>query len=110
MKYRTTKKAVKNGYSRIISISYCGLQNLLAHLSPVAYTCGRDGWYSDIYEVAPGTVIVTGYQPFGTSQDYDLVHAYDVKAEKIMRNWSIPYEDRLKKCEGLLQDFLAACK
>lgn len=44
MKYKTTQRDVKNGYSNVIGVGYCGLQHLLNGESPAAYTVRREGW------------------------------------------------------------------
>jgi len=70
MKYKTTNKAVKNGYCHLVTIGYCGAQYLLKARSPVAYTCGTYGWNCDVYEVE-GVAIATGYRPpSGICPDY----------------------------------------
>lgn len=61
MKYKTTRKAVVNGSSRLVSVGYCGLQTLLRYHSPIAYTSGVYGWNFDVYEVY-GLTICTGYR------------------------------------------------
>lgn len=82
MKYQTTKKAVMNGYNNVISVGYCNLQNLLDYQTPVAYTAGAYGWNADVYDFGAGTVIVTGYRPFGKFKPgYDLCRKYDKLAE-----------------------------
>lgn len=88
MKIRTTQKAIKNTFGRVLKLSFCGLQSVLraADLAPIAYTARAEGWASDVYDVsdyAPGTLAIsTGYQPFGTiSPDYETTDL----AEKIAR-------------------------
>ena len=83
MKYKTTAKAVKNGYYKIISAGYCDLQNLLRYKSPIAYSCGVYGWNFDIYEVC-GVAITTGYRGMpskNSSCDYKLIKEYEDKAQ-----------------------------
>ena len=64
MKFKTTRKAIKQGYENVIQVPYCGLQNLLRCESPIAYTTRAEGWGADIYDFG-NTAIVTGYAPFG---------------------------------------------
>ena len=45
MKYKTTAKAIKEGYYKIISVGYCELQGLLSYKSPTAYASGYYGMY-----------------------------------------------------------------
>lgn len=82
MKYKTTAKAVKEGYHTIVSVGYCELQCLLSYKSPIAYTCGYYGWNFDVYDI-DGIAIVTGYRgmPSRNSKvDYKTVREYEQKA------------------------------
>jgi hypothetical protein len=81
MKYKTTAKAVKNGYKAIIKIGYCDAQYLLKARSPVAYGCGTYGWNFDVYEVN-GVAVVTGYRPVaGIEFDYNELREIEKKAQ-----------------------------
>lgn len=105
MKFKTTQKAVKEGYRNIIRIGYCDLQYLLYYKNPVAYTSGGYGWNADIYDVGCGVAICTGYRPFGNVKiDYELVREYDEKAEKIICNLKI--ENAKEELDKLLKEFL----
>ena len=64
MKFRTTQKAIKQGYNNVISVPYCALQSLLRCEDPIAYTTRVEGWGADVYAFGD-TAIVTGYAPFG---------------------------------------------
>ena len=106
MKYRTTQKAIKNGYDKTIKVSYCALQHLLNYESPEAYTAGSYGWGADIYSFG-GVAIVTGYAPFGDiTPDYDRVRFYDQQAERILYDRGACYEDIKKRLRGLIADFI----
>lgn len=107
MKYRTTQKAVNAGYANKICVSYCALQNLLNHESPVAYTTRREGWGADIYEINASTAIITGYSPFGNIRPaYDVCRRYDEKAEKIRCNYSLTWEEQKDALQELLKKFV----
>ena len=83
MKYRTTAKAIREGYHTIISAGYCELQGLLSYKSPVAYCSGVYGWNFDVYDIG-GVAIVTGYRGMpsqNSKADYNLVHEYEQKAQ-----------------------------
>lgn len=83
MKYKTTAKAVKEGYHKIISAGYCELQNLLSYKNPVAYTCGYYGWNFDVYDI-DGVVIVTGYRGMmskNSKSDYKLIREYEALSQ-----------------------------
>lgn len=79
MKYKTTRKAVVNGSTNIVSVGYCDLATLLRNHSPNAYTCGVYGWNFDVYEVY-GLTICTGYRgmPGRTANN---VREYESRAE-----------------------------
>lgn len=47
MKFKTTRKAVKENSGIILEVGYCELQNLLYFKDPAAYTCGVYGWNAD---------------------------------------------------------------
>ena len=84
MKFKTTRKQMQNNYSKVINVGYCTLQNLLNYESPMAYSCGVDGWNGDYYEV-DNVLIATGYRglPATTCDNYsyDLAREYDDKAQ-----------------------------
>lgn len=110
MKYRTTQKAVRNGYYKTVCIGYCGAQYLLMYQNPTAYTCGGCGWNADIYDF-DNVAIVTGYRPFGNVKvDYDMLEAYENKAREITSNHSIDYDEKKRLVNELLKDFIkTAC-
>lgn len=83
MKYKTTSKALKEGYHIIISAGYCDLQTLLSYERPIAYNCGYYGWNYDVYEFN-GIAIATGYRSMpskNSKADYKLIREYEQKAE-----------------------------
>ena len=106
MKFKTTQKAVKEGYRNIIEVGYCGLQHLLYYKDPVAYTSGVYGWNADIYEIGRGSAICTGYRPFGDIRvDYELAKEYDNKAREIIHNTRFDGNPR-EKIDELLSEFI----
>lgn len=106
-KIRVTKKQIKNSYKNIIEIGYCGAQYLLGGQDARFYTYGVYGWNADVYEINYNTCIVTGYRPFGNIEcNYKLLNEYEKKAEKIMLNYSIDYNKRIKKVNNLLEAFI----
>lgn len=106
MKVKVTKKLIKEGYKNIICTGYCNLQNLLKYKEADYYTCGIYGWNADIYKINNNTVIVTGYNPFGNIENYDLIKKYDQKAEKIVCDYSISWEKQKEKLEKLLDELI----
>ena len=81
MKYKTTNRAVSNGYRKIITVGYCELQTLLKYESPIAYASGVYGWNYDVYQYG-NVAIVTGYRSFpkGIHADYKTVRKYEAMA------------------------------
>lgn len=48
-KINVTRKWVCNNFDNIISVPYCGLQDLLKYESPSWFTSGIYGWNADVY-------------------------------------------------------------
>jgi len=105
MKYRTTQKAVKSGFNKVICVGYCNLQHLLGCETETAYTARREGWAADIYDFG-SVAIVTGYAPFGNVRpDYDTQRRYDDKAREICStvfNW----DERKNALRALIDQFI----
>lgn len=107
MKFKTTQKAIRANYNKIICVPYCGLQNLLNYESPVAYTVRCEGWAADIYDMGGGVAIVTGYAPFGNIRpSYELRKRYETDAKKIRHNYSLAWEEQRKQLEQLARAFI----
>lgn len=107
MKFKTTQKAIRANYNKIICVPYCGLQNLLNYEIPVAYTVHREGWAADIYDMGGGVAIVTGYAPFGNVRpSYELRERYETDAKKIRYNYSLAWEEQRKQLEQLTRAFI----
>ncbi|MBR4983214.1 MAG: hypothetical protein IKY94_11715 [Lachnospiraceae bacterium] len=105
MKFRTTRKAVKESFSKVICVDYCNLQNLLTYETPIAYTCGVYGWNANIYAFGD-VAIVTGYRPFGDVVDYNLCKEYEKRAKEL-RDFSRPYAERKTELDELIKEFIA---
>lgn len=105
MKFKTTKKEMKQGYVKILSIGYCNLQNLLYYTSPIAYSSGSNGWCCDYYDI-DNVCISTGYSPIGKTVNYDIIEKYDNQASEIIGNYNISHEERKKKVNDLLLQFI----
>lgn len=106
MKYRTTQKAIKEGYINKICVGYCNLQYLLGYENPVAYTARREGWAADIYDFG-NTAIITGYAPFGNIRPgYDICKKYENKAEKVRYDYSLSWEEQKEKLHQLINEFI----
>jgi hypothetical protein len=105
MTFRTTRKAVKENFSKVISVGYCSLQKLLTYETPIAYTRGVYGWNADVYAFG-NVAIVTGYRPFGDDVDYNLCKEFEKRAETL-RDLVRPYAERKAEAEALVQEFIA---
>lgn len=104
-KYKTTRKAMKEGYNNILCVGYCNLQYLLQYKEPFAYSTRAEGWACDYYNV-DGVIISTGYAPIGKTVSYDLSKKYDNMARKIRDDYSLSYEERKEKITALLSRFI----
>jgi len=85
MKYKTTAKAVRDGYPLVFAAGYCSMQNILSLRSPVAYASGVYGWNFDVYDVGdiiPGAAVCTGYRgmPAGIRLDGERLLAAEGEA------------------------------
>lgn len=111
MKIKTTKKAVKDNYPTIIGIGYCQAQHLLSRQNAFGYSAGSNGWACDYYELN-GICISEGYSPINqgsVKSDYDTLRRYELEAEKVRYDHSIPYEQQTEKINQLLKDFVNEC-
>lgn len=104
MKLHTTQKAIRNGYNKVIRISYCAAQTLLRHQEPFAYNAGVYGWNCDYYNIN-GVIICTGYRPHGEAVDYDIVDKWEKKAEAVYSTVR-DYGDRREIINGYLNEFI----
>lgn len=108
MKFKTTQKAIKNGYVNVISVGYCSLQHLLDYAEPIAYTSGRNGWGADVYDFGI-TAIATGYSPFGNiNPGYALCNKYDNKALELRGDYTLrrDYKALKKALDDLIEEFI----
>lgn len=111
MKYKTTQKAIRNGYNTIINLSYCATQNLLNLENPIAYTSGTYGWNADIYDLGGSVAIVTGYRPFGNVKPtYNKIKEYEDKAEKIRYNRDLTGQEQKEQLKQLINEFVKEVK
>ena len=104
MKYKTTAKAIRNGSYNVKCAGYCDLQNLLRNHSAVAYTACFYFFNFDVFEVY-GVTICTGYRNMPGAR-LEGIREYEEKAAAIW-SWEnrIPFEEKQKQVEKLLQEF-----
>ena len=109
MKYKTTKKAMKESYDRIAKIGYCNLQFLLRFQEPFAYSTRAEGWACDYYNINE-ILLSTGYAPIDSKRTkctYDVCKKYDSAAEKILCDYSLSQEKQKEKIDILINEFIA---
>ena len=109
MKFKATKKQMRENYNKIICIGYCEAHYLLRYKNPIAYSAGVYGWSCDYYDI-DGILISTGYAPIGKSPDYNIIRKYNNKASKIISNYNLSYEKQKKQVNKLLSEFLEEVK
>lgn len=106
MKFKTTAKAIRENGGKIVAIGYCAAQYLLRYEREIAYTSGVYGWNFDVYDV-DGVTVCTGYRGMpGKTVDYDILRDYETRAEKIVLDYKIPYEDQKNAVRALLREML----
>lgn len=109
MKFKVTKELMREYYNNIISIDYRKAEYLLWYEIPIAYSSEVNGWSCDYYDI-DSVLISTGCSTIGESPDYDIIHKYNNKATKIIFNHNLSYEQKRKKVNDLLNDFLKEVK
>jgi len=112
-KFKTTKKLMNERYDKILSVSYCNMQNLLRYEEPIAYSIRSEGWSCDYYYINE-VLISTGYAPMNSknvkSYNYDMLHEYDEKARNVIYDYNLNYEDQKRQVEKLLNEFIENIK
>ena len=109
-KAKTTRKWINENYY-CLSAGYCDLYYLLYFQDARFYTCGVYGWNFDAYTFGD-YAITTGYRGMISNvktpidRKYNTIRDYNNKAKEIIEDTSIEYEDRKKKVNELLKDFL----
>lgn len=116
MKYKTTKKEMKENYYNILSVGYCNLQYLLRHKAANSYCSSIYGWYCDNYELTGSKRILllsTGYNPIKSKninkndeEIEKIIKKYENKAEKIRYTKGNTCQQIEKKLHNLLIKFV----
>ena len=106
MNYKTTKKAIMQGYDKVICVGYCDLQHLLYHERVIAHTERPEGWGADVYDYG-NIAIVTGYAPFGNVRPgYEINKKYDDQAQAIVYNYNMKYEIQIEALSELIKQYI----
>lgn len=117
MKFKTSKKEVKDYYGSILSVGYCELQFLLRGEEAESYCSGAYGWNCDNYKLKGSKrllLVSTGYSPIGDQnipkeiikRKYDIIKKYEKKAEKINHNHALTWLQVESKLTKLIQKFV----
>lgn len=108
MKFKTSKKDIKEGYYQIISVGYCELQTLLKGRNPIAYSTRAEGWACDYYDI-DGVCICEGYSPIASKNtnkiSYNTIRQYEKRASDIVSSIG-GWEDCKKALDVLLKEFI----
>jgi hypothetical protein len=107
MKFKVTKKEMKDNYCKIVKIGYCNAQYLLHYVKPIAYSTRVEGWACDYYDIN-NVLISTGYAPIeskNTNSNYDIVKSYNDNAREIV-NSNKDYKLKISDVNSLLEKFI----
>lgn len=106
MKFKTSRKNMKDNYTTIIKVGYCNISYLLQYEKPIAYSTRVEGWACDYYEI-DGILISTGYAPIGDIEpSYNTCHRYNTKAENIILTRGMDWNDKKDIVRGYLREFI----
>lgn len=104
MKFKTTKKAIKENYGEIYRVPYCEAWHLLRGIEPFAYNSGVYGWNCDYYYIN-GRIICTGYRPHGESTR-GVTNKYEEQAKSIYNNNVYTYTDKMELLYNLRDQWI----
>lgn len=107
MSRRVYKKHVRAAYPIVAYCGYCSLQYTLYFAPQFGHTERAEGWGCDVYEIAPGIALSTGYAPFGNRcLPLTITERYEKKAQQILEENSWSYIAK-EKLEVLLNELAA---
>lgn len=116
MKYKTTKKEMKENYYTIVGAGYCELQWLLRLKEANSYCTSIYGWACDNYELIGSKrrmLLSTGYNPISSKninknrgELEKIIKKYETKAEKINIKNGYNLDDIKKRLDILIRDFV----
>jgi hypothetical protein len=111
-KIKTTRREIKENF-KCYGFGYCALQNILYFENARFYTCGVYGWNFDAFVIEHNgqeICLTTGYRGmiYNDMQNitYDTVKEFDNKAEKIICNNTLSYDNKKIAVTALLHEFL----
>lgn len=103
MKFKISKKEIKNKYKNVIKVGYCEAQNLLSCEDAFAYSSGVNGWACDYYDI-DGVIISTGYAPIGKEADYNIIKKYNNEARAL--DYCASYEEYKNNLKKMTKEFI----
>ena len=107
-KIKTTRKQIKNSFSKIFYCGYCDLDEITTK-SPLLYNSGVYGWNYDVY-VFGNIAVTTGYRGmFGKRIDFDFLQSLQKEAKennKLMWSDSEKYHEKQIEIEQKLINWL----
>jgi len=105
MKYKVTRKTLKDNHVTIIPVGYCELQDLLRFYEPESY-CGSSthGWRCDNYRVRRGVLLSTGYDPVSKGKVKQLGYKREQEINEMACNLKWDEKD---KADELLEMFVS---
>lgn len=84
-KFKTTRKQIKDNFSKIFYCDYCDLDELTTK-SPLLYNSGVYGWNYDVY-VFGNIAVTTGYRGmFGKRIDFEFLQNLQKEAKENQKN------------------------
>jgi len=109
VKFKATKKEMKQGYEKIIGIGYCKAWFLLHYKTPIAYSVNTyHASACDYYDIN-GVLVSTGYNPINSKNskaDIDLINRYNEQARNIV-DGDMSHEDKANAVDDLLTEFIS---
>ena len=107
MKFRATKKEIKNHYGEnVFAVGYCGAVELLRGCDAFAYSAGVYGWSCDYYKLN-GFIICTGYNTIG--KDINKITAkFEKMAQDVSSDYSLKWQDKDAKIAKIREEWLQA--
>ena len=109
MKFKATKKEIKNHYGEsVFAVGYCGAVELLRGCDAFAYSAGVYGWCCDYYNI-DGVIICTGYNTIGKNAN-QITSKYEKKASKISCDYSMKWQEKEKKIKKIRDKWIKELK
>jgi len=117
MKFKATKKEIRNNYNYIVGVGYCKLETLLENQNPIAYSGNKKyGWSCDYYLLQNSkgqkVLVSTGYNYIpnqNLNPDYNKVNEFEKQAQTILygrHEIAIPYETKKTLIKNLMSEFV----